>query len=82
MSLIVSEVGTIEKNNTLIFINGFKFCFHKLLKNDIPTTLKAILNHKNEILERPTEHNHESDSVEILNRQKLSNNLKRKSNFL
>jgi len=35
MSLIVSEVMTSEKNKTLIFINGLKFCFHKLSKNDI-----------------------------------------------
>jgi len=40
MSLIVSEVMTSEKNKTLIFINGFKFCFHKLLKND--TTLEVF----------------------------------------
>ncbi|KAL4127383.1 hypothetical protein QTP88_011555 [Uroleucon formosanum] len=39
----------------------------------------AKLNDKNEILERPTEPNHENDSVEILNRQKLSSNLKRKA---
>lgn len=87
MSSTVSDVMISEKNKTLIFINGYKFCFHKLLKNDIQRwkcfkkTCKSYtkLNEKNEILERPSEHNHKSDSIEILNRQKLSNNLKRKA---
>lgn len=78
MSLIVSDVMISEKNKTLISIkdsndNDFKFCFHKLLKNDIQRwkcvkkTCKsyAKLNDKNEMLKRPTDHNHENDSVEI-----------------
>ena len=48
-------------------------CFKKTCKS------YTKLNDKNEILELPTEHNHENDSVEILNRQKLSNNLKQKA---
>jgi len=48
-------------------------CFKKTCKS------YTKLNDKNEILEPPTEHNHENDSVKILNRQKLSNNLKRKA---
>ena len=34
MRLIVSDVMIREKNKTLISIKDFKFCFHKLLKND------------------------------------------------
>jgi len=48
----------------------------EVLQNTCKSFAKS--NDQNEILERPSEHNYESDSVEILNRQKLSNNLKLK----
>jgi len=78
-----------EKNKTLFNIDGYKFRYryHKTLKNDIQRwscckkTCKSYikLNNENEIIERANDHNHIKDSVEVFNRQQLSNNLKRKA---
>ena len=76
-----------EKNKTLFNIDGYKFRYHKTLKNDVQRwscckkTCKSYikLNNENEIIERANDHNHIKDSVEVFNRQQLSNNLKRKA---
>ncbi|KAF0704478.1 FLYWCH-type domain-containing protein, partial [Aphis craccivora] len=76
-----------EKNKTLFNIDGYKFRYHKTLKNDVQRwscckkTCKSYikLNNENEIIERVNDHNHIKDSVEVFNRQQLSNNLKRKA---
>jgi len=57
----MSDIMIGGENKTLILINDYKFCFYKLLKNDVQRwkcfkkTCKSYLklNDKNEILKRP-----------------------------
>lgn len=71
----------------LLVIDGYKFCFHKLLKSElqrwrcIKTICKSFIkiNNVNEIIEREINHNHEKLETSVLNRQKISNVLKRKA---
>jgi hypothetical protein len=75
-----------EKGKKVYIIEGFKFSFHKVLKNDIERwrciqrTCKSFFKYNNNlIIEQNLTHNHNCDSEKILNRQALNNNLKRKS---
>lgn len=71
----------------LLVIDGYKFCFHKLLKSELQrwrctkTICKSFIkiNNVNEIIEREINHNHEKLETSVLNRQKISNVLKRKA---
>lgn len=68
-------------------IDGFKFRFQKLLRNDIERwccslkSCKCFLNCENSfnIIEQPKEHNHSKPEQELLNRQKINNTLQKKS---
>jgi hypothetical protein len=75
-----------EKGKVLLIVDGFKFRFHKMLCDDVKRwlctrkTCKAYIKRKHDVIvEAFLEHNHESDSDQTLNRQKLSNSLKRKA---
>jgi len=74
-----------EKGKKKYVIEGFKFSFHKLLKNDIERwrciLCKSFFKYtNNEFIDQNLTHNHHNcDSEKILNRQILNNNLKRKS---
>ncbi|KAF0762908.1 MULE domain-containing protein, partial [Aphis craccivora] len=75
------------KHYLILMDTKYKCWYHKTLKNDVQRwscckkTCKSYirLNNENEIIERANDHNHIKDSVEVLNRQQLSNNLKRKA---
>jgi len=74
-----------EKGKRINVIDGFKFSFHKYLKNDIERwrcikrTCKSFYKCENEIIiEKNITHNHEPDEANILTRQTVSNFLKRK----
>lgn len=81
------EQMTSEKNKMLLVIDGYKFCFHKLLKSDLQrwrctrTSCKSFIkiNNDTEIIECKINHNHEKLETPVLNRQKMSNILKRKA---
>ncbi|KAE9522680.1 hypothetical protein AGLY_016902 [Aphis glycines] len=83
---ILSEMLS-EKNRILFLIDGYKFRFHKNLKNNVDRyccTKKAcaayIHLNNNEIIKKVLNHgNHEKDSDETLNRQTVSNQVKRKA---
>jgi len=76
-----------EKSKPLIPMDGYKFCFHKKLANDIKrwtcskSSCKCYLkiNCYNKIIESYTNHNHDKIEENISNRQALSNSLKRKA---
>uniref|UniRef100_A0A2S2NXU0 MULE transposase domain-containing protein n=1 Tax=Schizaphis graminum TaxID=13262 RepID=A0A2S2NXU0_SCHGA len=76
-----------EKNKKLYIINGYKFHFNKFLNNNIQRwactkrMCKAYfkLNENSEFVFSVLIHDHEKDDVNILTRQKVSNNLKRKA---
>lgn len=76
-----------EKNKTLKLIGGYKFRFHKFLKNETERwscTVKtckcfAKFSNNNCLVESFNEHNHEKLSEIVLIRNKLSNTLKRKA---
>jgi len=76
-----------EKSKPLIPMDGYKFCFHKMLANDIQrwtcskSSCKCYLkiNCYNKIIESNTNHNHDKIEENISNRQALSNSLKRKA---
>jgi len=81
-----SNVMLSEKGKKVYVIDGFKFSFHKLLKNDIERwrciqrSCKSFFKYyNNEFTEQNLTHNHNCDSEKILNRQTLKNNLKRKA---
>jgi len=81
------EVMFSKKNKKLFIINGFKYGFQKQLSGNMErwtcTKRKCKsfikINTLNNIEECNLEHNHEKDSENILDRQALSNNLKRKA---
>jgi len=62
-----------EKNKTLFNIDGYKFRYHKTLKNDVQRwscckkTCKSYikLNNENEIIERANDHNHFTQHTRI-----------------
>lgn len=78
---------TSEKDQTLIDIGGYTFCYHKMLaKNTLKRwqctkrTCKAFLKTNSSgdtIIERVLDHNHEKLPENLLNRQQLSNSVKR-----
>jgi len=75
-----------EKGKRINVVDGFKFSFHKCLKNDIKRwrcvkrTCKSFYKSEKEIIiKKKFSHNHEPDEVNILIRQTVSNPLKRKS---
>lgn len=82
----ISEVFS-EKGKTLLVIDNFKFRYQKPLsgnvkrwacvKRDCKAFLKTDQN--NEVLSSMQTHNHGSESLQIFNRKKLSNDLKRKA---
>jgi len=81
MNVINSEMQC-EKNKSLKVISGYKFSFHKFLKNDIERwcctvkickcfaklIVKSLIDTEIDIF---NEHNHESLPENILTRQKL-----------
>lgn len=81
MEFIVSE-----RNRQLCVINGYKYSFQKSLKDDnqrwicCRKTCKSFLKLSSSLLlvEHIAQHNHEIDN-KVLNRQTISNNLKRKA---
>lgn len=89
MNVINSEMHS-EKNKSLKVISGYKFRFHKFLKNDVERwyctvktckcfaklIVKSLIDTEIDIF---NEHNHEPLPENILTRQKISNNLKRKA---
>ncbi|XP_050517033.1 uncharacterized protein LOC126891793 [Diabrotica virgifera virgifera] len=79
-----------EKGKQLIVLNGFKYRFHKSLKNNDKRWMccgqtrekcKAFLKTQgdNVVTEIRDEHNHRELNEDALNRQMLSNSLKRKT---
>lgn len=76
-----------EKNKNLIILDGYKFRYHKSLKNNFKRwacTVKTCkcflkLNGENVIVEKSVEHNHQELNENIMNRQILSNKLKKKA---
>jgi hypothetical protein len=81
------EVMFSEKNKKLITVDGFKFGFHKLLRDEVErwTCAKRAcksflkLDSSGFIIERNLNHNHAADSDSTILRQKCSNSLKRKA---
>jgi len=81
-----SNVMFSEKGKKIYIIEGYKFSFHKLLKNDIERwrcihrSCKSFFKYnENQFIDQNLTHNHNCDSEKILNRQILNNNLKRKA---
>jgi len=81
-------VGTYsEKSKPLIIYEGYKFRFHKTLQNDEqrwPCCVKNCnffikLSSSNIIVESNTNHEHSEPDIKTLNRQIMSNYLKRKA---
>lgn len=78
---------TSEKLKTLIEVNGYKFCFHKMLKNEVErwTCTKSSckcylkLDSTKTVIESKLIHNHTRYEEAVLKRQMLSNSLKRKA---
>ncbi|KAL4112342.1 hypothetical protein QTP88_016151 [Uroleucon formosanum] len=75
-----------EKSKPLIPIDGYTFCFHKMLANDIQrwtcskSSCKCYLKiDNNKIIESNTDHKHDKIDENISKRQALSNSLKRKA---
>ncbi|XP_050518650.1 uncharacterized protein LOC126892875 [Diabrotica virgifera virgifera] len=79
-----------EKGKQLIVLNGFKYRFHKFLKNNDKRWMccaqtrekcKAFLKTQNDnvVTEIRDEHNHSELNEDALKRQMLSNSLKRKA---
>jgi len=76
-----------EKSKPIILYEGYKFRFHKTLKNDVqrwPCSVKSCkcflkLSPLNKIVDSNTNHNHNKNDEKVLNRQILSNSLKRKA---
>lgn len=85
---LVMEFITSEKLKTLLIVDSYKFNFQKLLKSDVQRwvcidrnckcALKISADRKF-ILEKLHEHNHENVNEKVLNRQRVSNSLKRKA---
>jgi len=76
-----------EKSKPIIFYEGYKFRFHKTLKNDVqrwPCSVQSCkcflkLSPLNKIVDSNTNHNHNKNDENVLNRQILSNSLNRKA---
>uniref|UniRef100_A0A2S2R2D7 FLYWCH-type domain-containing protein n=1 Tax=Sipha flava TaxID=143950 RepID=A0A2S2R2D7_9HEMI len=76
-----------EKNKTILIIKGYKFRFHKMLQGEVQrwtcckNSCKCYfkLFSDNVMLKNCNEHNHEKCDEKILNRQKISNAVKRKA---
>jgi hypothetical protein len=76
-----------EKSRLLIIYDGYKFRFHKTLKDDVqrwPCCFKNCkcfikLSPPNIIVEINTNHEHRKHDEKVLNRQIMSNSLKRKA---
>lgn len=76
-----------EKGKKMIIEDGFKFRFHKMLRNDVQrwkcylNTCKCFLKLSStlDIIEKCNVHNHQKCDDKVLNRQKLSNSVKRKA---
>lgn len=74
-----------EKNKKLVIVQGFKFGFQKMLANDVERWIctqrscKCYLkiDSREVIIERKVDHNHNAIDTSVLNRQKLSNSVKR-----
>jgi len=83
----MDEVILSERNKTIFVIDGYKFRFHKNLANNhqrwtcCKNNCKSFfkLNEFNTIVEKSISHNHEQPSENLINRQKISNKLKRKA---
>jgi len=81
------EFSISEKNKKIVIIEGFKFRFQKLLRNDVQRwccclkSCKCFFKCENNfnIIEQSTEHNHPKPEQKLLNRQNISNSLKRKA---
>lgn len=81
------EFSISEKNKKIVIIEGFKFRFQKLLRNDIQRwcccikSCKCFFKCENNfnIIEQSIEHNHPKPEQKLLNRQNISNSLKRKA---
>lgn len=80
------EIMISEKNKTIIVKYGYKFRFHKMLNNDVQrwtccrNTCKCFFKRHNDVdTEIYNDHTHNRPSEQDINRQKLSNNLKRKA---
>uniref|UniRef100_A0A8D8RSN6 FLYWCH-type domain-containing protein n=1 Tax=Cacopsylla melanoneura TaxID=428564 RepID=A0A8D8RSN6_9HEMI len=82
------EFITSERSKTLLVFEGFKFSFQKLLKGDVERWICCtksckcsvkLINNRTDLLEKLNDHNHERIEKKLLNRQKLSNSLKRKA---
>lgn len=78
MNVLNSEMQS-EKNNTLKVISGYKFCFHKFLKTCKCFAKLIVKNLIETEIYIFNEHNHEPLPENILTRQKIRNNLKRKA---
>lgn len=77
-----------EKGKPLLLVNGHKFYFHKMLAKNVKrwTCTKALCRAyiktegvEDSVVDTRLEHNHERDADEIINRQMLSNKVKKKS---
>lgn len=81
------ELMESTKSKQLFLVDGFKFRIHKVMKDGTlrcacsKKTCKAYLKLSNDykVVECDLNHNHEKDHIQKLNRQKLSNKLKRKA---
>lgn len=84
------EVIKSERGKVMLVLDGYKFSFQKKLSNGVQRWICAARKYKckafvktegpeNTIIQLETNHNHEKISEELLNRQKISNNLKRKA---
>lgn len=69
---------TSKKNKVLLVIDGYKFCLQRWRCTKTPYKSFIKINNVNEIVERKINHNHEQLETSVLNRQKMSNVLKRK----
>jgi tRNA uridine 5-carbamoylmethylation protein Kti12 len=76
-----------EKGKKIIIKDGLKFRFHKMLRNDVQrwkcylNTCKCFLKLSCtlDIIEKCNVHNHQTCDEKVLNRQKLSNSVKKKA---
>ena len=81
------DVMKSERNKTIFISNGYKFRFHKMLKNEVQrwtcslSTCKCYMkiNDSNTVIDSFEDHKHNKPDEKTLNRQKLSNSLKRKA---
>jgi hypothetical protein len=85
--LFVMEFVYCEKSKPLIIYDGYKFRFHKILKDDVqrlPCCFKNCkcfikLSSSNIIVGSNTNHEHRKHDKKVLNRQIIINSLKKKA---